>query len=110
MDITPLISSDNKVIQSVRGDAVKVNGEWVALPVIITPTAILEWDGTGWDDLSGEVILMGTGESFCFPDKTLRDKAKSESKAMEWMDNRAAARSYNVLMAEGRHVIAAFTV
>lgn len=109
MDITPLIPAESKVIQSVRHDAVKVNGEWVPLPVIVTPTAVLDWDGSDWAALTGEVILMGTGPNFSFPDKDLRAKAKAQSKPMEWMDNGAAARSYNVLMAEGRDVIVALS-
>lgn len=108
MDITPLISSDNKVIQSVKNSAVKVNGEWLPLPVIVTPTSVMEWDGQEWSGLSAQIILMGTGENSVFPDTTLRQKASSQNLNIEWMSNPAAARTYNVLMSEGRDVMACF--
>lgn len=107
MDITPLIAADAKVIQSVRDGEVKVNGEWHPLPLIVTPGKLIPWDGIDWSLLQGDVILMGTGTQFLFPDKQQRDAAKAQNKAMEWMDNAAVARSYNVLMSEGRIIIAA---
>lgn len=109
MDITPLIAADAKVVQSVRDGEVKVNGTWIPCPIIIRPDAISEWDGVDWSVLSAQIILMGTGETSHLPDLETRKHAKAQNLNIEWMSNAAAARTYNVLMSEGRDVIAAFS-
>jgi len=54
-----------------------------------------------------EVLLIGTGRITSFPDTTVLKALESAHIGVECMDTRAAARTYNILVAEGRHVAAA---
>jgi len=55
-----------------------------------------------------EVLLVGTGERQHFlPAATLAPLLRAGI-GVETMDTQAAARTYNILMAEGRNVVAAF--
>ena len=54
-----------------------------------------------------EVVLLGTGATFAFPEpRALAPLAKS-GVGLESMDTAAACRTYNILLAEGRNVVAA---
>lgn len=55
-----------------------------------------------------EVVLLGTGSRQVFPPAGFSAGFLSKGIGVEIMDNAAAARTYNLLASEGRHVIAAF--
>ena len=55
-------------------------------------------------DLAPEIILLGTGERQVFPDPRLYAAVAARGVGIEVMDNGAACRTYNVLLAEGRNV------
>ena len=57
--------------------------------------------------LDPEVILLGTGARQRFPDASVLRPALERSVAVEVMDTRAACRTYNLLVQEGRRVAAA---
>lgn len=54
-----------------------------------------------------EVILIGTGARQHFLASEVTRELQNMGIGIETMDTRAAARTYNILMAEGRRVIAA---
>ncbi|NOR72269.1 MAG: hypothetical protein GQ467_00135 [Mariprofundaceae bacterium] len=54
-----------------------------------------------------EILLIGTGRTTAFPDSAILDALAEAHIGFECMDSRAAARTYNILMAEGRDVSAA---
>lgn len=54
-----------------------------------------------------EFLLFGTGDVQCFPATDLRQAFIDGGVGLEVMDTGAAARTYNVLRAEGRNVGAA---
>lgn len=54
-----------------------------------------------------ELLLIGTGSSFALPPTAARDALQQAGLAVDSMDTGAAARTYNVLMLEGRRVAAA---
>ena len=54
-----------------------------------------------------EVILLGTGARQCFVHPRLYACLTSARIGLEMMDTGAACRTYNILMSEGRHVLAA---
>jgi len=60
--------------------------------------------------LEPELILLGTGERQCFPDPSVMDVALGAGVGLEVMDTRAACRTYNVLVQEGRRVAAAVLI
>lgn len=57
-------------------------------------------------ELSPEVVLIGSGESLCFPDHAILSGFYQRRIGVEIMDTAAACRTYNILMAEGRKVVA----
>jgi uncharacterized protein len=58
--------------------------------------------------LEPEVVLLGTGPRQVFPPAAFMAAFLTRRIGIEPMDNAAAARTFNVLSAEGRRVVAAF--
>ena len=58
-------------------------------------------------DLEPEVVLLGTGERQCFPPAEIRAAFAARRVGLEVMDLGAACRTYNILVQEERHVVAA---
>ena len=58
-------------------------------------------------ELKPALILLGTGENLIFPSAELLSPLAEQQIGVEVMDTAAACRTYNVLMAEGRDVLAA---
>ncbi len=121
MDITPLIPKSSQVIQSYGADGFKVSGEVLSSGAIVTINESFEWVDKDVMSLSRadfsfikdlpekiEVLLIGTGEKMQFIDKDVKNfLIQTYSLTPEVMDTGAAARTYNVLISEGRHVCAA---
>lgn len=57
-----------------------------------------------------EVLLIGTGPKQVFPDMAVRKFFASKRCPVEYMDSQAACRTYNILIGEGRQVIAAILI
>jgi uncharacterized protein len=57
--------------------------------------------------LSPEIVLLGTGARQRFPHPRLYRVLTAERIGVEVMDSAAAARTYNIIAAEGRRVAAA---
>jgi uncharacterized protein len=58
--------------------------------------------------LQPELVILGTGEYQVFPAAAFMAGFLRKGIGVEVMDNAAAARTYNLLAGEGRHVVAAF--
>ena len=57
-------------------------------------------------DLQPELILIGTGPQLTFPDPKTMMRIHKQRIGVEVMDTAAACRTFNILMAEGRFVVA----
>ena len=57
--------------------------------------------------LNPEVVLLGTGEKQCFPDAKIFALFGQRGVGLEVMDNGALCRTFNILVAEDRVVVAA---
>lgn len=101
---------------------VSVNNQRYERSIVVTPTAVHDnWAVTGVDamnaeaigfllSLKPEILLLGTGTTHRFPSPAaLREFAQAQIGA-ETMDTPAACRTFNILMAEGRNVVAAIIV
>jgi uncharacterized protein len=88
--------------------------------ILCLPTGIHAWDATDATGLTsadfaavlalqGQVtfLLLGTGEKQVWPAPSLKRAFMDANMALEPMDTGAAARTYNVLLAEKRPVAAA---
>jgi uncharacterized protein len=87
--------------------------------ILCLPDGIIAWDAVSVDDLSptlipvlqnegvtGGVILLGTGRTPVFPGTGVMTAFREAGLWLEVMDTGAAARTYNVLLAEERDVSA----
>jgi uncharacterized protein len=74
------------------------------------------FDGLKADDFSAllrtspEIVLLGTGAAQRFPHPAVTAPLMDANVGLEVMDTRAACRTYNILVAEGRSVTAALIV
>jgi uncharacterized protein len=58
-------------------------------------------------ELEPEIVLLGTGSRFEFPEPALLAPLYRAGIGVEVMDTPAACRTYNILLGEGRNVVAA---
>lgn len=89
--------------------------------IVVTADQITEWSIESFEALSAEVfesvlalepeiVLLGTGSALRFPDPALSRRLAASGIGLEVMDTRAACRTYNILIAEGRKVVAAILI
>lgn len=91
----------------------RIGGEVIHGAVLVTARGAQAWGG--YDDdgpllaLAGEidVLLVGTGRTIAHPPAALREKLDAAGIGVEPMASDAAARTYNVLLSEGRRIAAA---
>lgn len=107
-DVTPLIKSNQMVIQSYGPQGFKISGKTYDHPVIVMPDHVYHWDGDDFHHLIAisdqlDVVLLGTGKTV----KHLPKDKKPQGLHLEVSDTGAACRAYNALMADGRRVAAA---
>ena len=100
-------------------DYVAINGQRYARSLIVMPDRIIEeWGATSFSalaeahfltlaELRPEILLLGTGATLRFPDLRLTQALSAARIGLEVMDTHAACRTYNILLAEGRRVVAA---
>lgn len=101
---------------------VAINNERFEHPVLVLPEQpVQSWDVAGFDALTPahfdillqarpEIVLLGTGDTLRFPRPELTQQLTAAAVGFEAMDTRAACRTYNILIAEGRQVVAAILV
>jgi len=61
-------------------------------------------------DLRPDIILFGTGNTHRFPDITVTTEIMRSGCAIEVMQTDAACRTFNILVAENRAVVAALMI
>ena len=88
-----------------------VSGDRVVADWPATSVASLEADHlAAIIELAPEILLLGTGGKFQFPEAALLAPLYRAGIGVEVMDTPAACRTYNILLAEGRNVVAALIV
>ena len=103
-----------------HGDGyVAVNGVRYSQSLIVTPARVHDdWPATDFDHLAAEhfdfllglapdIVLLGTGTRLRFPRPALARGLAAARIGLEVMDNAALCRTFNILVGEGRNVIAA---
>jgi len=106
------------VITAYSEDGVNINGKAFNQSLIITTTKLDEnWDIESISALQPshmnqvlafepELIIIGTGNKLIFPAVDAYSNIIQRGIGVDFMDTRAACRTYNILMSEGRHVVA----
>ncbi len=101
------------------GDGEVVVGEQhITRPLIITPRQlVLNWEAHSLAELTEAelaplfalgvpIVLLGAGDTHCFPSSRVRAAFGARGIALECMTLGAACRTYNILANEGRSVAA----
>lgn len=106
-------------LRAADGRQAKVNDRVLSRSFLIAPDHLVEdWPVAALADLRPEdlapvlalspaLVLLGTGSQQGFPEPAVLAACLTRGIGMEAMSNDAAARTYNVLAAEGRKVVLA---
>ncbi len=110
------------LIRSYEPGKLVINKETYLQSVIISPNQLItDWPPQHIAELKSthligileqqpEVVLLGVGERLQFPPTALLAPLINHQIGVEVMDTRAACHTFNVLIAEGRRVIAALLI
>lgn len=98
--------NDRKLVRSFVLSPDKLIEDWPVRDATILLPADLE----ALLALQPEVIILGTGATQAFPPPETMAACLSRGIGLESMTNSAAARTFNVLAAEGRRVVAGFVI
>lgn len=112
-------AENNNLITAYGESYIEVNKQRYAKNIIVMPQQlILDWESTDFAHLTdrhftkiaefnAEVVLFGTGKKHQFLHSSLYQSLSVKSIPLECMTTAAACRTYNILMSEGRNVLAA---
>ena len=111
----PLASNS---IRAYSDEEISVNDKIINHSVILTPDLIQLWEPRHIDELTAEhcqqlgelnpeVVIIGTGKILKFPSPQLTVSLQAQGIGVEIMAHDAACRTFNILLAEDRRVIAA---
>ena len=110
------------VINAYTADSVSVNGRAYARSILVPPTGdMVEWHARTLADLTEahftrivesrpELVVFGSGRQLRFPPPALLKPLIAARIGIETMDTPAACRTYNILVGEGRRVMAALLI
>ncbi len=99
----------------------RLGGRWFPGSLLLLDDQPLAWrpgsmDDVTPDDFAGviaagpavsEFVLLGTGRTHCLPPRSVREALRVAGLGLEFMSTEAAARTYGVLISEGRRVAVA---
>jgi uncharacterized protein len=114
-----IADTGTNVIRAYGPGQVTINERVYQSSVIVTPSRIItDWspcvfadlERTHFDEivaLDPEVVILGTGGHLRFPNPADTRPLIDAQVGLEVMDTGAACRTYNILMSEGRKVVAA---
>lgn len=110
------------IINAYTAGSVSVNGVAYTSSILVPPTGpVIPWEVSALADLTQahfermveahpELIIFGSGRQLRFPPPALLRPLMTARIGFETMDTAAAARTYNILVSEGRQVMAALLV
>ncbi len=117
-----LSTTSGNVVTGMGDGWVRIGTQEYRTSLVLTPdTVVAEWAPSGFDGLAEadfarllgqapEIVLIGTGATIRFPHPRLTRALTDAQIGFEVMDTAAACRTYNILAAEGRKVVAALIV
>jgi uncharacterized protein len=112
-------AASGPVIQAISARGFTIDGG-IYEGLFLTPRSAHEWGPPALADLtiadlepllalqpSPEFLLLGTGPTMTFPPRGLVRALEARDTGIETMDSRAAARTWGILRAEERWIVAA---
>ncbi|MGL4767002.1 MAG: Mth938-like domain-containing protein [Formosimonas sp.] len=118
MHFQPDINPEHNNLTGIDAQAIKVNQVAYPSSIVLTPTGEVhsiaarhthEIDAQLWHSIAAqnpEVVLIGTGAQQKFISPAILAPLHNARIGVECMTSGAAARTFNVLMSEGRRVLA----
>ncbi len=115
-------AEDNNLITGFDKGQVEINKQAHQKSLIVETTKLhTDWAVANFDDLSTqdferlatlkpEVLILGTGNTHRFIHPKLTKTLSDKNIPVECMTTDAACRTYNILMSEGRNVVAALII
>jgi len=122
MEFNLEVPYDHLFIRSVGKNGIRVGNDYYTKPFILSGKQIVsEWHVASIDDinetglaavfdLQPEVVLIGTGKTQVFLPMPVQALFFRRNIGFEVMTTDAACRTFNILVAEGRHVVAALLI
>lgn len=122
MKLQPTITKQYQTVTGYDESGVEINALPFAYSLIVLPEIEpVAWPVANFDALTVEhfaqidatnpdVVILGTGSKQRFVHPKLTSMLTSRRIGIECMDNQAACRTYNILMAEGRRVVLALII
>lgn len=122
MKFQPDIPDGMNIIHASSRTDVSVNGQVYTTSVVVPGDAPLEpWPAASVAELTEahfeqlvrfkpELVIFGSGPTLRFVHPSLQRPLIEAGIGIETMDTPAACRTYNILMAEGRRVLAALLI
>jgi len=113
---------NDNLIRAYEPGSVTINAETYQNSLVVSRTSLIEdWEPQTVDDLEAvhldailsldpELILIGTGNTLTFPPAEKLRAIIEAGIGYEIMDTGAACRTYNVLMSEGREIVAGLII
>lgn len=107
-----------QIVRAYRPGTAQIGDESYEHSLILTPERVIpDWRPRHFGELDPglllelaglqpEVVLLGTGDRLRFPPTSWLAPFFDARVGIECMDTGAACRTYNLLLSEGRHVVA----
>jgi uncharacterized protein len=117
-----LANAGQQNVITAHGDGyVQINADRRTGSVVVSGTGVEDWGVPRIQDLKAEdldglakakpeIVIIGTGKTFVFPHPVNLRPLIEAKVGYEVMDTAAACRTYNILLGEGRNVVAALVV
>ena len=115
--------SSEKEPERLQGEGLKEDRgkQRICRNVVVSPARLQEWSPASFFELEKahfqaflemepEVVVVGTGEQSHFLSPRLIEPLLRRQIGVEFMDTAAACRTYNILVGEGRRVVAALFI
>ena len=122
MEFNLEVPYDQLFVRSIGEKGIRVGDDYYSNPFILSGQELVpEWGVASTEDfteaslqiifdMQPEVVLIGTGKTQIFLPVAVQGLFFRRSIGFEVMTTDAACRTFNILVAEGRHVIAALLV
>jgi uncharacterized protein len=119
MKFSELETDAGPLIEAYEPGQVRIQGQHYQGSLAVTAGRVLsDWGPVGFDALepahfeaiaalAPQVVVLGTGARQRFPEPALYAILLARGIGIEIMDTGAACRTYNILVGEGRRVVAA---
>ena len=110
MRLNEVVFNDAKPVEGYGTGFFRIGGEVIEGAVITAPSGTFTWGGM--EDVAAllavageaDVIFVGTGAEIAHLPTGLRSQLEDAGVGVEAMASPAAARTYNVLLSEGRRI------